>query len=57
LGTEITEKTSFLQEKKEGNLFLSKLIKPNYDKSIRGRKCPVKFKGIFMAWLAAIMKL
>jgi len=46
-----------LQEKKEGNLFLSKLIKPNNDNSIRGRKCPVKFNGSFMAWLAATMKL
>jgi len=57
LGKEITEKTNFLQEKKEGNLFLSKLTKPNNDNSIRGRKCPVKFNASFMAWLAATTKL
>jgi len=57
LGAEITEKTTLLQEKKEGDLFLSKLIKPNNDNSIRGRKCPVKFNGRFMAWLAATTKL
>jgi len=56
-GKEITEKTNFLQEKKESNLFLSKLAKPNNDNSISGRKCLVKFKGRFMAWLAATTKL
>jgi len=57
LGKKTTEKTNFLQEKKEGNLFLSKLIKPNNENSIRGRKCSVKFNGSFKAWLAATTKL
>jgi len=57
LGKETTEKTNFSQEKKEGNLFLSKLIKPNNDNSIRGRQYPVSFNGSFMAWLAATTKL
>jgi len=57
LGKETTEKTNFLQEKKEGNLFLSKLIKSSNDNSIRVRKYPVSFNGSFMAWLAATTKL
>jgi len=57
LGKEIAEKTTLFQEQKEGNLFLSKLIKPNNDNSIRGRKCQVKFNWSFMAWLAATTKL
>jgi len=57
LGKEIAEKTNFLQEKKEGNLFFSKLIKSNNDNSIRGRQYPVSFNGSFMAWLAATTKL
>jgi len=57
LGKGIAEKTNFLQEKKEGNLFLSILIKPNNDNSTRGRQCPVSFNGSFMAWLAATTKL
>jgi hypothetical protein len=35
------KKPTFCKKKKEGNLFFSKLIKPNNDNSIRGRKCPV----------------
>jgi len=57
LGKEITEKTNFLQEKKECDLFLSKIIKSNNDNSIRGRQYPVSFNGSFMAWLAATTKL
>ena len=43
-----------VEKKKEGNLFLSKLIKPNNDNSKRGIKCPVKFNGRCMVWLANV---